>query len=419
MIKDNKPFTSCALYALLLMIILTVFSGCFYGAIEKLPKEELFTLSLGKMEDQLDLFNASKVNLNNSFCMRDGLFYVANGNSYKIMQFTSFGDLLLLLYNPDPGINPPTIMLKTEDMEDKIANRIAAGYPFIDIGQIAADSNATVYVEDRVPRDEVIEDKAQGVFLASRVYRFSRQGALLDKLGQEGIGGTPYPYISQIFITKKNEPVIICMVPNAYVIYWYSEKGEPLYNLRFATENLPKEARFFPAVEKIQPDQNDHLLYFQISFFAEEIDESTNTKSTIKDSMTRIYTYDIETGKYESYFKVPESEKIKIQNAGNEIEKPGPSYELLGVNENGYYFLVHPEGINDMRLLILDKKGNTYKTRILKVDDSDTSELYYKYIHMSDSGIISGFLCFKEWVKVVWWRTDKLVGAANDAQTEQ
>ncbi len=36
------------------------------------------------------------------------------------------------------------------------------------------------------------------------------------------------------------------------------------------------------------PDLSRLVLYFQLSYYTEEIDQSTKTKSTIKDTMTRI-----------------------------------------------------------------------------------------------------------------------------------
>ncbi len=72
---------------------------------------ELFSLSMGKMEDQIDLFQFENamVERTNSVTMRDGWFYVANASAGKIMVFSSYGDLIFLLYNPQT--NPaPTIL---------------------------------------------------------------------------------------------------------------------------------------------------------------------------------------------------------------------------------------------------------------------------------------------------------------------
>ena len=80
---------------------------------------ELFSLSMGKMEDQIDLFQFENamVERANSITMRDGWFYVANGSAGKIMVFSSYGDLIFLLYNPQT--NPaPTTRLRTRRNPD-------------------------------------------------------------------------------------------------------------------------------------------------------------------------------------------------------------------------------------------------------------------------------------------------------------
>jgi hypothetical protein len=398
-------------------IAISTISSCFDSTIERMPKEDLFTLSFGKMEDQLDLFQTGSINRKNSFSMKDGFFYIANGNSSKLLQFTSYGDLLLLLYNSDPDINPVPVVLKSENGEEhgeKITNRLAVGFPFQDIGEIAADNDANIYVEDSLPREQQIEDAHYGVLLRSRVLRFNRQGKLIDLLGQEGVGGTPFPYISKIYITKQNEPVIICMVPQEYLVYWYSKQGTLLYSLKFNTNNFPKEKDYITTLDKICPDLSRAVLYFQLSYYTEEIDQSTKTKSTIKDTMTRIYIYDVKNATYSGFIKVPAGPKIKVQNGSNEIEIPGPSYELLGVNENDFFFFIRPESTNDMRLLLLDSSGKEYKTKILSVDDSEKSTLYYKYTHMSESGIISSLFCYKDYAKVIQWRTDSLIGVVKN-----
>src|SRR3989304_397203 len=79
-----------------------------------LAREDLFTLNLGKMENQLDFFfdeNSPRLYKNDVF-FDEGIFYITNGNARKLMEFTPFGDLTLLLYNPDQ--NPLPVLLRKE-----------------------------------------------------------------------------------------------------------------------------------------------------------------------------------------------------------------------------------------------------------------------------------------------------------------
>ena len=74
---------------------------------------ELFSIPLGKLENQIDLFSSSggTTEKETHIFMRDGWFYVANGNSGKVMVFSSYGDLIFLLYNP--LTNPAPVLLNS------------------------------------------------------------------------------------------------------------------------------------------------------------------------------------------------------------------------------------------------------------------------------------------------------------------
>ena len=53
----------------------------------------------------------------------DGLFYVANSSAGKVMELSSYGDLIFLLY--DPRSNPPPISFSTGASDDLAATRKA------------------------------------------------------------------------------------------------------------------------------------------------------------------------------------------------------------------------------------------------------------------------------------------------------
>ena len=73
----------------------------------------MFSIPLGKLENQIDLFSSSggTTERETHIFMRDGWFYVANGNSGKVMVFSSYGDLIFLLYNP--VTNPAPVLLNS------------------------------------------------------------------------------------------------------------------------------------------------------------------------------------------------------------------------------------------------------------------------------------------------------------------
>ena len=201
---------------LLLLIaacIVLIFSGCQRKGIEELVGNQLFSLSMGKMEDQVDLFQfeSAMVERANSVTMRDGWFYVANGSAGKIMVFSSYGDLIFLLYNAQMNPAPTTLGpadtaspasepagshgAQSTDARGVVSTRGYVAYPFADIGHVAVASDRTLYVEDEVPEAKAVKDADRGVTRSRAILRFDRKGRQLGSLGEEGVGGSPFPFV--------------------------------------------------------------------------------------------------------------------------------------------------------------------------------------------------------------------------------
>ena len=121
---------------LFIILILNIFNACEEAHVVNLNQEELFTMSLGRMEDQIDLFQIEGVPFNkkNLIYMRDGKIYISNGNVSKVMEFTAFGDLVFLLY--DSTVNTKPFILSLDNGID-LTNRLAREYPFIETSNIA------------------------------------------------------------------------------------------------------------------------------------------------------------------------------------------------------------------------------------------------------------------------------------------
>ena len=109
---------------------------------------------------------------------------------------------------------------------------------------------------------------------------------------------------------------------------------------------------------------------------------------------------------YESFVEVPQN-GIRTEKIGTqEVEVPAPSFELLGVNSGGAFFLLRREEANLFQLLILDDRGDEVVRRYIVMEDS---ELFYKEIQLASNGIIYALLGEQYEAQVVWWRSDRLL----------
>ena len=99
------------LAALKILLLLVIASSAFFScggraASGDLERASLFEIPYGRFDGEIDLFS-NVAGLTGGVCpevclyMRDGLFYVGNAASKKVLQFTSYGDLLSVYYNPD------------------------------------------------------------------------------------------------------------------------------------------------------------------------------------------------------------------------------------------------------------------------------------------------------------------------------
>jgi hypothetical protein len=380
-------------------------AGCQKRGIQELVREELFPLALGKLEDQIDLFQSDGVMGENvNVVMSDGLFYIGNGRSDKVMVFTSYGDLIHLLYNPDT--NPAPVLLSESADADTVSTRGCVSFPFKSIGEIAVSGEKTLYVEDAVPDGRGAADEASGTYLDRVVLRFDRKGRPDGYIGQEGVGGTPFPYITGLFVTGRDNLVVACRLPEVYEVFWYSKEGSLLYRAEIDPKKLPQEKGLIPSLTNLVPDMQKPELYLMIHYYRETIDQATKSVSSVETASSRVYALDVATGAYGKYVELPPNPSRKEKAGFKTTEIPAPPNELLGVGADGRFYLLGFLDSNLYALTVLDGGGRVRERRYMVIEDS---ELTYRDIRLSPSGMVYGLLCDDSTVHVSRWRSDLLL----------
>jgi hypothetical protein len=398
--------------------------GCVPRGIGELHKEEQFALSLGRMEDQIDLFqpDGEVMRGKNTLFMRDGLFYVANGNAGKIMVFSSYGDLIFLLY--DPAENPRPVSLNADS--GVVSTRDSVAYPFRGIGEVTVDSDKDLFVDDEAPGTAVQTDDSTGVRLNRLVQRFDRKGRHLASIGQEGIGGTPFPFIMALHVTAKDQLVVVCRTSSRWLIFWYSKQGELLYRWEVNPEvpPFPVDAGVMPFLECIFPDMQNPILHVMFQFFRETPGKTKTTGAAsgtaagaasgtaagaalgIENFSSRIYRIDVRTGKVVSMTELPRAairkEKLQLKT----VEVPGPTGDLMGVSSKGFYYLLGYSDANLYTLSVVEPQGRVRERRYVIIEDS---ELTFRDLHLTPSGLLYGLLCDAHRAHIAWWRSDSLL----------
>lgn len=376
--------------------------------VHSVSENELFTLGYGNFEDELSLFSLSGTgNVRTYMFMRDGFFYIANGEAKKILEMNSYGDLLSLYYNEESVKN---VAFAGKDSVN--STKKAVSYPFSTLGPVAVDSRKFLYVVDTLPPERQERDASGRILLSFVVLRFDSDGNFIDYLGQQGPGGTPFPYVKNIYITSRNELVIVCMTNDGLVAYWFSTNGFLLCTIPVTKETVPElareeesEAPSYISIDTMIPDCNEYKLYIKVDYYTASLDPALKVQSGVDYEKTLLHPLDVTTGRYEPPLDIPAYEYSVTENLTKEIYTL--PFEFLGVTENGWFFFIIPSEEGFVVQMVQPDEQRIVK-RSLAVNHAEN--LYYT-LGLSGNGIISALFVRNSNAKVVWWRTDSLLAS--------
>lgn len=401
-------------------IVLSVFlttTICLFFSCNKSPivsnieYEQLFTLPYGIFEDEIDLFSLSNTGQVSTYIqMKDGFFYIANGESNKLIQLTSYGDLIGIFYNPD--MNPPPSFLdnlslkgENQDSINHSSTQQALSYSFNKLGKIAIDFNKTIYAVDILPPERQEQDIENKMLLNYVVLRFSNDGTFIDYLGQQGPGGTPFPYIKNIYTNTSNELIVVCLSNNGYTVYWFTPDGYLKYTIPISISNLPspfENEEVFTSLDEIIPDYSSEKLYLKIDYHHNYVDNESNVVAGVEFLSTMLYPLDVTTGLYDEPLSVPPYEDI-VHEGYTKLSYSIP-YNFLGITQTGWFFFIIPDQAGFLVQMVQPNGQKIIKRQFTL----DQTPLYQSFC-LSEKGIISAFLAGEDKAQVVWWRTDELI----------
>jgi hypothetical protein len=384
-------------------------------------REPLFALGYGPAEDQLDLFqiDGNQAPLKTCLTMREGIFYISNGAGARLVRYSSFGAPLSMIYNAEKNSAP--IVLKAQPAATSQGGsgssadpgglgRNALPYPFRAIGEVAVDSSQVVYIEDRLPPERRVLDKDSGAILDHVVLRFTKDGQFNDYLGQEGIGGTPFPYIVGLYTLAGDDCVVVSMTQAGWLVHWYDKSGILVSSLKLSRSDLPfpdKGQGLISSLDKIVPDLGDRELLIKIDYYQEAVDPSTKASAGVEFASSWIYRLNLKDGKYVDRWQIHAIEKTAKSPEGQSV-KYSRVPSLLGAAGRAFFFIY----ADDDGKTYVSTYDRTTRATVRYSIDVAMDELYYNSYFLSREGILCALLGTKYEARIVWWRFDKLVGTA-------
>jgi hypothetical protein len=312
-----------------------------------------------------------------------------------------------MIYNEET--NPQPLTLKKDVTSTEVVTRKAIAYPLINNGEITVDSRKHLYVEDKLPLDRQKYDENKGALLDSIVLHFDTDGNFIEYLGQEGMGGTPFPYITGIYSSINDELAIVCRVQSGWQVYWFDKEGNALFLIPIKRDDvpIPGDKTGVASLDSVMVTPDARHLVLKVDYYKDIYDETTNTKAGIAFDGSMLWIMNVENGVYITSVPIPQYEQFTENNS--EEENTELIYSLLGVSRGGKVFLYVPiaEGYT---LLIVNLESKEQKQGILHIDPD---ELVFSTFHVSIDGIVSALLASEFEAKVVWWRTDRLIGETH------
>ena len=395
-----------AFLAIMASTVLILFS-CDNRLNNKLEKEYLFSIPLGKLADEIDYFQRDNLQFSpdNDLVMNNGFFYISNGRSGKVMKFNSYGDILSLIYNPDRNPFPAELMSRDSDNEN--VNRQVIPWQFNSPGSLAVTEN-DIYVVDKVAPNRRIKENE--VLKDRNILHFNSDGEIINFIGLEGVGGLPFPYIENIWVSKTSELIVLYRTrindDESWFVNWYTTNGNLRYSVEIKEKSIPMpsgETDLIISLDNIIPDRSTYELYLKMTYFRKDTD-STVENTDINEVFGGTLEFDVEENKYQNWSRLPEN-KIIIDDM--ELDSP---YNLIG-SVKGHLLFISLGVNNTYNLLIKNNRGKFEREKILDINEH---AIIYKQFYLSGDGILNAVVYTEEEAKIMWWRTDKLITTGDD-----
>lgn len=370
-----------------------------------------FTMAIGKMEDQIDLIQLPGQPFQQSIdlVMKDGLFYVSNGAARKVMEFSSYGDLLTLYYNDT--VNPVPILLGRDADDQSVVNRKAFAYPFSEVGNIAVTDSGMLLVQDAVAEDRQIRDADTGSMLRNIILRFDETGRLRDYIGQEGVSGTPFGFITAIRVGANDELDVVTRSLTGWTAFGFTGNGVLSYTFALQDDSLPAgDEGEVASIESVLPAPESGRLYVKADYYRDQLEGGAEQESDYRFDRSVLHWFDMRRGEIAGSLNLPAAVRTSgMAQMFNREEEEVIQY-LAGAAEGGYVFLVAPSSEDIYSLAIVNVSGQVVHRGTIELNDSES---LFREFYVTRDGILTALIGGNTGADVVLWRTDKFLGGAE------
>jgi hypothetical protein len=201
---------------------------------------------------------------------------------------------------------------------------------------------------------------------------------------------------------------VICRIPDGWNVYWYSASGALLYEVKIKSDaipSLPDWPEAMSAMDCIAAAPDSRKLFLKVDYYRNTFDQLTSTRTGSEPGSSAIWILNVEDGTYSRPVEIPLYELSENgRPAGIRV-----FYSMLGVMRGGKALLYSPVDTG-YSILFLDTHTREQRRALIHFTND---ELRFNDFNLSPEGIISAMLVDDFRLKMVWWRTDKIMGESK------
>ena len=443
----NITTLSAVLITLMFMGMSGILQGCGRTRIVELKKEHLFSLPVGKEDEEIGILREN----NGRFVgpahvlFRNGFFYTVDTVNQKIMKTTTPGDVILTIADGEMEQNEHDSTLRTKQK---------TYFDFNQIGVIEVDNENNIYVEDMflektevetvidifsIDDDSIDEEKEYEEKYMSHILVFDRLGTFLHRIGNSGIGSDPFYYMYDIEID--NSGCLVVMTGNdewdAWTYHRYSPDGELIEKYTLTSEDVlaqtEQEHRAYFVMNVIPTEQPGQVLYWTSKYETSLDSTEVKKEEDLWGEEIEIDDYDRQRARKEDtekgeqvqsirdllHYKISfyDFESASIVNShqwetalNNEVES---TEEFIGLDGYQNCFFWKYIDKNKAVITILRPDGSFITKRSFLFE----SDGIWMDLQIALDGSVSAIKIDESNVHYYRWRSDRLISTRQEKQT--
>lgn len=374
--KHYKIFTLSLLFAII---------SCNTKTLNELGEEQ-FKIPFGTLPGAIMPLDNKFTNSKFDIKTYNGLVYIAEIKTNKLMIFNSYGKLIQTYQNGIFKTNPD-LKIKKIDFEG-----IQSIYPLKDF----------IIVADKLDNKKAKFNQKENIAYFMRILILNKNSSV-EILGQEGLNGTPFPQIYDVNVDENGNIAIISIYSEGYIIYSYDKEFSPLYKI-YVNKNLLKtiddqKKNYNISIDKVFFEVNKKTLYVKITYY-ENIDDNENINDLgikIKDQ----YVYKMRLKKTKEFEVIS-----KISLPKNLLDDKQESFiNIIKIQKDKIIASTNMKNLSNNLIWKLDNKG-LIKDQIALIEPPNLTFLSES---LSKDGILSILYGGKTGVSVYWWNLNALL----------